>query len=231
MDQALQFVAKGAQDDGYGVHRDVEMIEKAMSGMGTKDERLSELALQASYTPSHLHPFPGSLPYHSCALESPEVRTHQADVPSEVRQIAPGKGQRRNKRGLPRLHVCRYWTLASQHPMQWAFLESLDVRVSLYVLTSPIAFDTLLRFILTRAEYTMLFQTNSFSELRSFACLITRDGSTCAYRMDDVSGRRYSIHIVCASLPRSISIRRREFNFNLCTGTPSELGQQGLYST
>ncbi|KAF8500116.1 hypothetical protein JB92DRAFT_2979461 [Gautieria morchelliformis] len=49
MDDALQFVAKGAQDDGYGVHRDVEMIEKAMSGVGTKDERLIYRIIRAHW--------------------------------------------------------------------------------------------------------------------------------------------------------------------------------------
>ncbi|KAF8511000.1 hypothetical protein BU17DRAFT_97598 [Hysterangium stoloniferum] len=40
MDAALRFVATGAEEDAYGVHRDVRLLEDAMKGFGTKDERL-----------------------------------------------------------------------------------------------------------------------------------------------------------------------------------------------
>lgn len=42
MGKALDFVARGVEGDGYGVHRDVELIEESMKGFGTKDERLSK---------------------------------------------------------------------------------------------------------------------------------------------------------------------------------------------
>ncbi|KAL1407457.1 Annexin C1 [Vanrija albida] len=41
MKEALLHVAQGAENDGQGVFRDVQYLEAAMSGMGTKDERLS----------------------------------------------------------------------------------------------------------------------------------------------------------------------------------------------
>ena len=71
MGQALQFVARGAEDDGHGVFRDVEMIEEAMSGIGTKDERLSKSTYTA-YTP-YVNYLPDSLPYYPCALELSKI--------------------------------------------------------------------------------------------------------------------------------------------------------------
>lgn len=41
MKQALLHVARGAENDGQGVFRDATLLEAAMAGMGTKDERLS----------------------------------------------------------------------------------------------------------------------------------------------------------------------------------------------
>ena len=41
MDEALQFVTSGTESNGYGVHRDANMLEESMKGMGTKDEHLS----------------------------------------------------------------------------------------------------------------------------------------------------------------------------------------------
>ena len=38
---ALLFIAEAAENDGQGVERDAEMLEAAMSGLGTKDERLA----------------------------------------------------------------------------------------------------------------------------------------------------------------------------------------------
>ncbi|RSH93498.1 hypothetical protein EHS25_007854 [Saitozyma podzolica] len=40
MRDALHFIARGAEMDGQGVTRDAELLEAAMAGMGTKDERL-----------------------------------------------------------------------------------------------------------------------------------------------------------------------------------------------
>ena len=40
MKDALIYVARYAEADGQGVQRDAELLEAAMSGMGTKDERL-----------------------------------------------------------------------------------------------------------------------------------------------------------------------------------------------
>jgi annexin A7/11 len=41
MRDGLLYIAKGAENDGQGIARDAEMLEVAMSKMGTKDERLS----------------------------------------------------------------------------------------------------------------------------------------------------------------------------------------------
>jgi len=49
MDAALQFVASGAEGDGYGVQRDAEMLEESMRGMGTKDERLIYRTIRAHW--------------------------------------------------------------------------------------------------------------------------------------------------------------------------------------
>ncbi|KAF8587615.1 Annexin [Ramaria rubella] len=49
MDAALRFVASGTEGDGYGVHRDVDMIEESMHGMGTKDERLIYRVIRAHW--------------------------------------------------------------------------------------------------------------------------------------------------------------------------------------
>lgn len=40
MRDSLLYIAQGAEGDGRGVNRDVEMLEASMSGAGTKDERL-----------------------------------------------------------------------------------------------------------------------------------------------------------------------------------------------
>ncbi|CDZ98721.1 Annexin [Phaffia rhodozyma] len=40
MKDGLLFITRGAEQDGDGVARDAEMLEEAMRGMGTKDERL-----------------------------------------------------------------------------------------------------------------------------------------------------------------------------------------------
>lgn len=40
MKDALLYIAEAAERDGQGVDRDAIMIERAMAGMGTKDERL-----------------------------------------------------------------------------------------------------------------------------------------------------------------------------------------------
>lgn len=40
MKSALLFIAEGAKRDGNAQWRDAKMMEKAMAGMGTKDERL-----------------------------------------------------------------------------------------------------------------------------------------------------------------------------------------------
>ena len=45
MDEALQFIASSTESDGYGVHRDTDMLEESMKGMGTKDEHLSALGV------------------------------------------------------------------------------------------------------------------------------------------------------------------------------------------
>ncbi len=40
MRDALLYIVRGAEMDGQGVVRDAEMMEAAMAGMGTKDERM-----------------------------------------------------------------------------------------------------------------------------------------------------------------------------------------------
>lgn len=40
MRDGLLYLVKAYENDGQGVARDVEYLEGAMSGMGTKDERL-----------------------------------------------------------------------------------------------------------------------------------------------------------------------------------------------
>jgi annexin A7/11 len=40
MRAGLSYLVKAYENDGQGVARDVEYLEEAMSGMGTKDERL-----------------------------------------------------------------------------------------------------------------------------------------------------------------------------------------------
>ncbi|ODO06933.1 hypothetical protein I350_04294 [Cryptococcus amylolentus CBS 6273] len=40
MQDALYYIARGAEMDGDGIVRDVELLQAAMAGMGTKDERL-----------------------------------------------------------------------------------------------------------------------------------------------------------------------------------------------
>lgn len=40
MKDGLIFIARFAEGDGQGVQRDAELLEAAMAGMGTKDERL-----------------------------------------------------------------------------------------------------------------------------------------------------------------------------------------------
>lgn len=40
MKEALLHIAQGAEQDGHGVYRDTNLLEAAMAGMGTKDERL-----------------------------------------------------------------------------------------------------------------------------------------------------------------------------------------------
>jgi len=41
MEEALVYIVKGYEGDGAGIDRDVALIEESMSGMGTKDEKLS----------------------------------------------------------------------------------------------------------------------------------------------------------------------------------------------
>ena len=40
MRDGLSYLVKAYENDGQGIARDVEYLEAAMSGMGTKDERL-----------------------------------------------------------------------------------------------------------------------------------------------------------------------------------------------
>jgi annexin A7/11 len=40
MKDALIYIARYSENDGQGIQRDAELLEAAMSGMGTKDERL-----------------------------------------------------------------------------------------------------------------------------------------------------------------------------------------------
>jgi annexin A7/11 len=40
MRDGLSYLVKAYENDGQGVARDVEYLEAAMAGMGTKDERL-----------------------------------------------------------------------------------------------------------------------------------------------------------------------------------------------
>ena len=88
MDEALQFVASGAESDGYGVHRDADMLEASMKGIGTKDERLSASA-PFSLAGAHSDTF-NSLSHHSRPLESPPIRGCQDGVQAETRQD-PGR--------------------------------------------------------------------------------------------------------------------------------------------
>jgi hypothetical protein len=41
MRDALMYIARGAEADGRGIQRDADMLEAAMAGAGTKDERLT----------------------------------------------------------------------------------------------------------------------------------------------------------------------------------------------
>lgn len=49
MREALVYVAKYHENDGQGVVRDVEYLESAMAGMGTKDERLCYRLVRVSW--------------------------------------------------------------------------------------------------------------------------------------------------------------------------------------
>ena len=40
MRDGLHYIARGAEMDGQGVTRDVELLEASMEGLGTKDERM-----------------------------------------------------------------------------------------------------------------------------------------------------------------------------------------------
>ena len=41
MRDALMYIARGAEADGQGIQLDADMLEAAMAGAGTKDERLT----------------------------------------------------------------------------------------------------------------------------------------------------------------------------------------------
>ncbi|KIJ49217.1 hypothetical protein M422DRAFT_45131 [Sphaerobolus stellatus SS14] len=49
MEDALLYIALGYENDGTGVHRDVELIENSMKGFGTKDERLIMRIIRAHW--------------------------------------------------------------------------------------------------------------------------------------------------------------------------------------
>lgn len=49
MQDGLYYIARGAEMDGRGVVRDVELLEASMSGMGTKDERLCYRLVRLSW--------------------------------------------------------------------------------------------------------------------------------------------------------------------------------------
>lgn len=49
MKDALLYVAEAAERDGQGVERDAIMLERAMAGMGTKDERLTWRIIRAHW--------------------------------------------------------------------------------------------------------------------------------------------------------------------------------------
>lgn len=49
MKDALLYIAEAAERDGQGVERDAIMLERAMSGMGTKDERLTWRIIRAHW--------------------------------------------------------------------------------------------------------------------------------------------------------------------------------------
>jgi annexin A7/11 len=49
MRTALLHIVRGVENDGQGVYRDVLLIEDAMAGMGTKDERLCYRLLRAHW--------------------------------------------------------------------------------------------------------------------------------------------------------------------------------------
>lgn len=71
MKSALEFVVKGAEEDGYGVYRDAVLIHESMEGTGTKDERLSKhlCVLNSCAYASLLSLSLSSLPRHSVPLE------------------------------------------------------------------------------------------------------------------------------------------------------------------
>lgn len=49
MQDGLYYIARGAEMDGRGVVRDVELLEASMAGMGTKDERLCYRLVRLSW--------------------------------------------------------------------------------------------------------------------------------------------------------------------------------------
>lgn len=66
MRDGLSYLVKGYENDGQGVARDVEYLEGAMSGMGTKDERLYVyLATSVLHTsPPRRHAIPLSFTHY-----------------------------------------------------------------------------------------------------------------------------------------------------------------------
>lgn len=85
MRDALFFIARGVEADGDGVVRDCELLNDAMAGMGTKDERMYVcvflLRVSANLVEQDLPSCPQS-------LEPSSFQCHQEPIPGTVSQFA-----------------------------------------------------------------------------------------------------------------------------------------------
>ncbi|ORY34884.1 hypothetical protein BCR39DRAFT_515367 [Naematelia encephala] len=83
MRNALLYVVRGAENDGRGVVRDAEMIGEAMSGMGTKDERMIYRIVRAHWNRPRFN-----------AIKTQFQATHRRSLRQRVESETTGKYER-----------------------------------------------------------------------------------------------------------------------------------------